>query len=168
MAIILIGFMGAGKTSVGKALSKQLGLPFVDLDKAIENKVNMSIPDYFSAYSEQAFRELEHQALVAYQDFPGIVSTGGGCIETPENRELLQGLNQVIYLDASMATIWHRLNQDQTNSRPLADNHSFDQLQARYDRRLPYYRNCSQYCVSTDHLTTAQVVNKIIDLLQLK
>lgn len=168
MTIILIGFMGAGKTSVGKALSKRLGLPFIDLDEVIEHKINMSIPDYFAAYGEQKFRELEHQALLTYQNFPGIVSTGGGCIEIPENRILLQSLNKVIYLHASMATIWQRLNRDTINARPLADNNSFEQLQARYNRRLPYYSNCSQYLVKTDDLSTAQIVNEIIDALQLK
>lgn len=168
MTIILIGFMGAGKTSVAKLMSQALGIPFLDLDHLIEEKTQLAIKDIFAQYGEAKFREIEHEVLSANQHFQGIISTGGGCVETLANQELLQAAKQVIYLETSWPTVCQRLGHDETNHRPLVDKDSWRQLQTRFENRLPLYRKCSTYQVATDNRTPAQIMANILALPGLK
>lgn len=117
--LILTGFMGSGKSTLGLRLSYRLRIPVVDTDKRIEQRAGRSIPDIFAREGEEAFREKERACLEELQNEPGrkIISTGGGLPLRAENREALRRLGIVFYLRAKPETIWERLRHD--TGRPL-------------------------------------------------
>jgi shikimate kinase len=119
--IILIGFMGAGKTTIGKLLSEVLHLPFVDADQVIELKMGISIPEIFEKLGESQFRALEHafcEDLVRLE--PSVVATGGKMPCSDENLALLKSVGTVVYVNASLQTITARLKQHKSD-RPLLE-----------------------------------------------
>lgn len=119
MKIILIGFMGVGKTSVGKQLAKKLNFNFIDTDYEIERLTNKSIPDIFEQYGENYFRKLENSILEKFVKNEDIVmATGGGIITTKENYNILKNEENVIFLDGSVETIINHV-QNERNQRPL-------------------------------------------------
>ena len=119
MKIILIGFMGVGKTSVGKQLAKKLNFNFIDTDYEIEQLTNKSIPDIFEQYGEKYFRKLENSILEKFVKNEDIVmATGGGIITTKENYNILKNEENVIFLDGSVETIINHV-QNERNQRPL-------------------------------------------------
>lgn len=160
--MILIGFMGAGKTTIGRVLSDTIHQPFYDLDQEITKEIKMPIADYFTSYGEQMFRDLEIQYLEKYAKLPAIISTGGGCIESISNRELLIQRNDVVYLKADFDTLLLRIQNDQFNKRPTAKNKSYSELKAVLTNRIDYYEQCADYVIQTDGKTVKQIVNEII------
>lgn len=119
MRVILIGFMGVGKTSVGKKLAKKLNFDFIDTDHKIELLEKKSISEIFEQDGEKYFRKLEHSALKDLIKNDNIViSTGGGIITTKENFDILKHEEKVIFLDGSIKTIINNLHND-INKRPL-------------------------------------------------
>lgn len=164
--MILIGFMGAGKTTIGRKLSEKLGVELIDLDEEIIKEIQMPIAEYFELYGEPAFRELEHNHLKRLHNESAIISTGGGCVETVENRQLLKQSREVIYLHAEFNTLWSRIMQDTVNVRPVATNKTPDELEAVYNIRLPLYEECADYIVKTDSWSTEEVVQKILNLME--
>lgn len=165
MAIILIGFMGAGKTSVGKLLGKKTEKNFIDLDYEISKRLQMPISEFFVEYGEEKFRETEHELLLEYHQSSGVISTGGGCIETVACRELLKQQTQVIYLQAEFNTLWNRIIDDQLNIRPLAQSNESKDLKRIYQKRLEFYEDCAAHTIATDHLTTEDVVKQILQTI---
>ena len=117
--IVLTGFMGSGKTSVGKALASLTGKMFIDMDEAIVRAAGMSINEIFEKYGEESFRRLEHDMLVEYSldKYDSIISTGGGIVVREDNIPYLKEMGKVFYLDASDETIYERIKDD--NERPL-------------------------------------------------
>lgn len=116
--LILCGFMGSGKTTVGRLLAERTGRRFVDTDAAVEAKAGMSVSDYFAAYSEEAFRALETETLADLCKADGqVIALGGGIPVRPENRALLQTGGTVVWLDVTAETVLRRLADDDT--RPL-------------------------------------------------
>ena len=119
MKIILIGFMGVGKTSVGKQIARKLNFNFIDTDYEIERLTNKSIPDIFEQYGENYFRKLENSILEKFVKNEDIVmATGGGIITTKENYNILKNEEKVIFLDGSVETIINHV-QNERNQRPL-------------------------------------------------
>ena len=105
--ICLVGFMGAGKSTVGKRLARDLGLRFVDLDHEIELEAGSSIPLLFEAEGEAAFRARESAALQRFCEQQGLVlATGGGCILAPSNQQRLREHGFVLYLEAPVELHW--------------------------------------------------------------
>lgn len=122
MRIILIGFMGVGKTTIGKIISKKLNLNFIDMDDYIETIEGKSIPKIFKQYDEVYFRNLETKTLKELIKKDNIViSTGGGVVSRKENLKLLQKEKKVIFLDGNTQTILKHLNNE-INKRPLLTN----------------------------------------------
>ena len=116
--ILLVGFMGAGKSTVGRILADILGMPFLDLDSRIEQNAGMSVREIFDAGGEERFRSLEHAALaslVGEQD--SVVACGGGIVLRDENRALLKDLGTVVYLVVSAGEAIARVGD--THTRPL-------------------------------------------------
>src|SRR5438477_3380485 len=149
MLISLVGFMGAGKTGVGKVLAQRLGWRFLDLDDLVESREARSVADIFAASGETGFRYAESQALKelltakSLSETSIVLALGGGAICQPDNQEVLERANSVIvFLSASAQELWQRCVTKQTlgtETRPrplLRDEASFKQL---YTERLPHY-----------------------------
>lgn len=143
MATVLVGPMGAGKTTLGKRFAKKHGLRFADTDKLIAAK-HGSITRIFEKQGEEKFRELETEYLeTALQDFD-VVATGGGVVLSAQNREMLHG-HRVVFLDTSSESVLGKINLEK---RPLlkADPDSWQQI---YEQRLPLYECCSDLKIFT-------------------
>ena len=159
--IYLVGFMGSGKTTVGALLAEQLGRPFIDLDRVIEENQGTTIPEIFEAEGEPHFRKVEHAALQGIvRNELAVVALGGGTIIQPENRELIREAEGItIWLETSLEVLRSRCAG--INHRPLfRDPNGFDRL---FQERLAEYEK-SEFRVATDRLPARQVVNSILRL----
>ncbi len=162
--IYLIGFMGAGKTTIGRELALLLNKSFIDLDKWIEQKEGQSVASIFAEEGESYFRLKEEEALNSLANSDFIISTGGGVILSSRNRKILTNKGTVIFLNPSFEIIWLRVSNDHT--RPLAAASSFEQLKDRYDRRLSLYRSVAHIEVNaSDESTSKQIANEIAMIL---
>lgn len=154
MVLYLIGFMAAGKTTVGKLLAERLGVPFTDLDQVIEETAGISIPEIFSQEGEAGFRKRETEAL--YLTFAkGVISTGGGCVTTLKNREFLHD-KPVVYLQTTIDEVKNRLNRV-PGQRPLATG----DLQMLLNEREPLYKEVAKHIVQTAGKTAETVTEEV-------
>lgn len=145
--VFLTGFMGSGKTTVGKKLAHKLGWRFVDSDQLIESRTKMSVAEIFQKHGEIYFRELEHKTLREFRNERRcVVSLGGGIVENPHNRKILEK-GFWIFLHVPFAVLARRLANNTT--RPLAQD-GLATPEELYRKRLPFYRlahlkwNCQQ------------------------
>lgn len=160
-AIVLIGFMGAGKSSVGLELSRLTDLPLYETDAAVVAEAGMSVEDLFQSHGEAFFRDAESAALRGMPSDGAIVSTGGGIVVRPENFELLRRLGFIVYLEADEATLVSRL-RDETERRPLLQNDDIPSTVARLLReREPLYRTLADLTINTVHLRPEEIARKI-------
>ena len=141
--IILIGYMGAGKTTVGKALAKELGIIFYDLDWYIENRMRKSIAQIFEERGEEGFRKIEYNMLHEVAEFENvIISCGGGTPCFFDNMDYLNQQGQVVYLKADPEVLYKHLAMSK-NDRPLLRGKSHEQLitfiREQLEKREPYY-----------------------------
>jgi shikimate kinase len=161
MLIALIGFMGSGKTSVGRLVADALGCLFVDLDEQIEKKAQRTIPQIFADEGEAGFRKMEKQALEQtvkkYAESTAVLALGGGTVTVPGAVALLQEKTLCIYLQASLESIQQHL-KGHTEGRPLAD----ENLAARLAAREPLYRQAAHLTLETDGLSPEQIADEII------
>ena len=161
MMITLTGFMGSGKTTVGKVLADFLGCPFLDLDEIIVQKAGKSIPEIFAQDGEPAFRELEarllRQTVMKYAAGTAVLALGGGAILAPASATLLREKTVCIYLRATLDTLLARL-AGETAGRPLAD----DALAERLAAREPIYEETAHVTIDTDGLSPDEVADEII------
>ncbi len=162
--IYLVGFMGSGKTEVGRLLADELGWSFVDLDEDIETSEGASIAEIFDTRGEAAFRKLEHEALDkrvrdVERGQPMVMATGGGVFADETNRKRLEERGVTIWLDCPLSRICGRLQG--TDNRPLArDPERFKQL---YEGRREAYVK-ADYSVDADTDDAASVVAAILKL----
>lgn len=160
--LILIGFMGAGKTTVGKLLAKEKDMCFVDTDERIVSEQKREIPDIFLKDGEEYFRDLETELLLRMQEdtYHAVISVGGGMPVRKQNRELLKSLGCVVYLSASKQTILERVKND--GSRPMLNG---GELEARVEQlmkdREALYRQTAHIDVRTDRRSVRQVLQII-------
>lgn len=130
MRIFLIGYMGSGKSTVGRGLAKELGLSFIDLDDYIEERNFKTIPKIFAEEGEDAFRKLEQKALREVAEFENVViATGGGAACFFDNIDVINACGQSIYLKGSPRILAERLRNSKTE-RPLIKGKSYDELVA--------------------------------------
>jgi len=161
--IVLVGFMGAGKTTVGHLLAERLGLPFVDSDLVIERQAGRPVRQIFAEDGEPAFRALEHQVIAGLLDGPDLVlALGGGAAEHPGTRDLLVTA-QVVYLQVGYEQAMARVGGDP--GRPLLAR---PDLAATYRRRLPLYAAVATLTVPTDHRPPEAVGQDILTRLTLR
>ena len=161
-AIALIGFMGAGKSAVGRELSRRIGWPRHDTDEMIRAQFGISIPDIFARHGETAFRDAETALLKTLRrGLAGIVVTGGGIILRSQNVQLLRGIGRVVWLDAEEGVLWQRVSKH--SARPLLQT---PDPRARFSEllreRLPLYQSAADYRINTSINSIAQVSNAII------
>jgi shikimate kinase len=168
--IILLGYMGCGKSTIANSLSKNIKIPFVDLDKKIEEKTNLSINAIFEKHGEIYFRKLEHEVFLELLHSPDelIIGLGGGTPCYANNHELLKGEGVVsIYLKASIETLFQRLAVNKSK-RPLIADKSEGEMKEFIAIHLferSFYYNQAQYKVVVDDKTIHQTVLDIMDLL---
>lgn len=161
--IILIGFMGSGKTTTGLKLSYKIHMPVEDTDKLIESKQGKSISDIFAQDGEEAFRQMETELLreIAGRNYGRIISVGGGMPVREENRALLKQCGKVFYLRAKAETIYDRIKEDTT--RPLlqcAD--PLAKIRELLAERAEAYENCADVILDVDGLPVFKVVEEIM------
>ncbi|NQD66737.1 shikimate kinase [Bacillus haikouensis] len=159
MAIFLIGFMGAGKTTVGKRLGEIQKLQVIDIDEYIEEKTGSLIKDMFKEYGENHFRTLESAALKELMEKEAVITTGGGIVERKENIELLAQERNVFHLFCSFDVLWGRLEGD--SNRPLVQKNSVDGLSKLYGRRLPLYRSVSTMEIDTTNKSIDEIISEL-------
>ena len=156
-SIYMTGFMGAGKTAVGKRLAQRLGLPFVDLDREIEDRSGKTIPELFREVGEAGFRALESQVLLEHgSGARSVIATGGGVVERAPNIAAMLSTGRVLWLDVPFDTLVTRLARSK-DERPLFRNP--EQAQKLYESRLDAYARCDVKIAvepgwSADHVAT--------------
>lgn len=145
--IVLCGFMGSGKTVVGKELAKIMGCKFVDTDELIEEEQGVAIKAIFATHGEDYFRDLEHEMCKKVADMKGcVVSTGGGAMTFQRNVDAIKKGSKVVFLDASFDVICDRIG-DNTN-RPLFQDK--EKARALYNERKDKYLSASDYVIDGD------------------
>lgn len=165
MTIFLIGFMGVGKTTIGKELGELQQLPVIDMDHFIEAKEGRAIKDIFKEDGEDHFRAIETEVLKGLMTKEAVVTTGGGIVERQANRELLAEAETVFHLYCSFEVLWERLKED--CERPLVQKNSMDGLLELYNRRLPLYRSVSRIEIDTTYKTIDETICDLGRNLQL-
>lgn len=152
--IALIGFMGSGKTTIGRILARSLDMKFIDIDRCISMKEKRTIPEIFEEHGEKYFRDLERSIIEEEsKDNNIVISTGGGAIIDNVNIKNLKSTSFVVYLDCDVNTIYERVKRSKT--RPLLTN-SEDMLQTiqeLYDKRQTLYKISSDFSIKIDSNT---------------
>ena len=166
--IILIGYMGAGKTTIGRALAKQLGLPFYDLDWYIENRRRKKVAQIFQEVGEEGFRQIEHNMLHEVAEFEDVViSCGGGTPCFFDNIDYMNSQGQVVYLKCQPEVLYGHLLMSK-NERPLLKGKSPEELIAYITEQLkvrePYYSK-AHYTLDISLMDSNEKIQNSVDKL---
>ena len=166
MQVILIGFMGSGKTTIGQLLSQTLATNHIDLDEFIMQKAQQSITEIFATKGETYFRQLEQLYLKQTLQLPGVLSTGGGTpIIAPNAALLARSKIPIVWLSTSIQTTFQRIQND--TSRPLVNDLDTMALVKLQKKRNPLYQALANIIIPTDELTPQQIVTRIQRQLKL-
>ena len=159
--IVLIGLMGAGKSSVGKLLAEKLSYDFIDTDEYIEKQEQCAICDIFSNHGESYFRTLETNLISKLSDTYGkIISTGGGSVENPENLNNLKKTGIVVYLKATPSILFERIKAD--NTRPLLKNNNpLQTLENLLQKREQNYLKAN-FVIDTTNKSITDITDEIL------
>lgn len=163
--LVLTGFMGAGKSTVGRLLASRLGWDFLDLDTHLENRTGSTIPELFSRHGEAHFRRLESTALASALGRSSVVlALGGGTPEDLTNRLLIEQTPSTlaVFLDAPFSTLFDRCMLQQIDRPVLADPAA---AQLRFDRRRPLYQRLSRLAIDTSSVSAEETVETILNHL---
>lgn len=160
--VYLVGLMGAGKTTIGKALARRLAYHFVDTDHEVEARTGVGLPTIFEIEGEDGFRKREAQVIAELADLDAqVVATGGGAVLRPENRQNLRASGLVIYLDVPLPTLHERTRHDK--KRPLLQvSDPRQKLRELHAQRDPLYREVADLVVSGSRITVQSVLNLLI------
>lgn len=164
----LVGMPGSGKSTVGRQLAHRTGVPFIDLDQRLEQALGTSIRNFFETEGEARFRDLESEMLAEVAQQPGgmVLSTGGGAVLRPENRQVLRALGTVLYLRASPEEIFKRIRHDR--SRPLLQvPNPMERLRELLAQRDGLYRETAHYVIETGRPTVSTLVNMVMMQLEM-
>ncbi len=166
--IILIGFMGSGKSTVGYTLSKTLNLKYVSTDDIIEEREKMKIGEIFKKYGEKYFREKEKEVINEVSNFSGcVIATGGGIVLNSENVENLKKGGKIFFLKTNYNVIYERIKNDK--GRPLLQlDDPLSAIKRILKARLPLYKDAADYTINTSGLSIEEVVNNITKKLKSK
>lgn len=160
--VFLTGFMGAGKSTLGKLLAEKLCLPFFDQDRHIIDRENMSIHDIFEKKGEEAFRRIETEVLQNLSHEPAVISTGGGVVLSKENRQLMKKNGITVFLYCSPSQTEKRLEKD--TSRPLLLKNRQETIKVLMEERLPSYLE-ADYTINTSMKNISSILNELMSLL---
>ena len=157
MAKVLLGFMGAGKSTIARGLDPD----FVDMDALLEDRLGMSIALFFEEKGEAAFRQVESEILADLLKTDQVVSTGGGVVISPRNRALLKQNPDNIYLKADFETLYQRISADEDNQRPLFLNNSKEGLAAIFEERQSRYEEVASQIVDVSRLSPEEIIEEL-------
>lgn len=158
--IYLCGFMGCGKSTIGRIVAKKLGVSFYDLDSYIEKKSEMTIAEIFEKFGEEHFRKLETEAIMEFQNKQGVVATGGGALLSETNSEIANKNGITIFIDTDFEICYDRIKDDP--KRPIAFNSTKEQLLERYKKRYTIYRANSLMMVDGNSMPL-KIAQEIVD-----
>lgn len=157
MAKVLLGFMGAGKSTIARSLDPN----YLDMDALIEKRLGMSIAKFFTEKGEEAFRQVESEVLADLLQRDQIVSTGGGVVVSQENRDLLKTNSDNIYLKADFETLYQRISTDKDNQRPLFLNNSKEKLAAIFQERQAWYEEVASRILDVTKLSPEEIIEEL-------
>ena len=164
MNLVFIGFMGVGKTCVGKGVAERLAWPFIDTDLLIEEALAMSVPQIFAQHGETVFRQVEREVVgrVA-QRTRCVIATGGGVVLDPQNVDALKRHGLLIHLSLSPQTIFHRIGH-QSNRPLLWTDRPQQTLESLFQERERVYRACSDLTIDRNGLGVDETVQQILTM----
>lgn len=157
MAKVLLGFMGAGKSTIARDLDPD----YIDMDALIEECLGMSIADFFAEKGEAAFRQVESEVLADLLQRDQVVSTGGGVVVSQRNRDLLKTNSDNIYLKADFETLYQRISTDKDNQRPLFLNNSKEELAAIFQERQAWYEEVASRILDVTELSPDEIIEEL-------
>lgn len=157
MAKILLGFMGAGKSTIAKALDPD----YLDMDALLEQSLNMPIARFFEEKGEEAFRQVESELLAKLVKANRVLSTGGGVVISPLNRDLLKQNSDTIYLKADFETLYQRISADNNNQRPLFLSKTKEELQKIFQERESWYEEVASKVVDVTRLSPEEIAEEL-------
>ena len=157
MAKVLLGFMGAGKSTIARDLDPD----YFDMDALIEKRLGMSIAEFFVEKGEEAFRQIESEVLADLLQRDQVVSTGGGVVISQRNRDLLKTNSDNIYLKADFETLYQRISADQDNQRPLFLNNSKEELAAIFQERQAWYEEVASRVLDVTKLSPEEIIEEL-------
>ncbi|EKA07148.1 MULTISPECIES: shikimate kinase [unclassified Streptococcus] len=157
MAKVLLGFMGAGKSTIARGLDPD----YIDMDALIEERLGMSIADFFAEKGEVAFRQVESEVLADLLKTDRVVSTGGGVVISRRNRDLLKTNPDNIYLKADFETLYQRIVGDKDNQRPLFLNKSKEELATIFQERQAWYEEVASRVLDVTKLSPEEIIEEL-------
>lgn len=164
--IFLIGFMGAGKSTIARSLVQKLNFPLIEMDERIVKEQGMPISEIFDRYGEEHFRDIESELVKTIGTLePSVVSCGGGTVLRPENVENMKKSGKIVFLTATPQTIYERVKN--SSDRPILYGHmNVPYIAELMEKRRPVYEGAAELTISTDGKSREEIADEIIRRLE--